>query len=63
MLSHSPEKRLTTYGIRARPPLDQYTDTVNVNDQWHFELPPLRRDSNKTSSHSTSSSAESWEQV
>lgn len=62
MLSHSPEKRPTTYGIRARPPLNQYT-TVNVNDQWHFELPPLRRDSSKTSSLSSSSSVESWEKV
>jgi len=62
MLSHCPEKRPTTYGIRARPPLNQYTKNVNVDDQWHFDLPPLRRDSSKTSSISSSSTG-SWEQV
>lgn len=62
MLSHRPEKRPTTYGIRARPPLNQHTKNLNEDDQWHFDLPPLRRDSNKTSSIS-SSSTESWEQV
>ena len=62
MLSHCPEKRPTTYGIRARPPLNQYTKNVNVGDKWHFDLPPLRRDSSKTSSVSSSSTG-SWEQV
>ncbi|XP_069671586.1 eukaryotic translation initiation factor 2-alpha kinase isoform X4 [Periplaneta americana] len=63
MLSHSPEKRPTTYGIRAHPPLDQYTNMINMSDQWHFDLPPLRRESSKTSSISNSSSVESWEHV
>jgi hypothetical protein len=62
MLSHCPEKRPTTYGIRARPPLNQYTKTVNMDEQWHFELPSLRRDTNKTPSLSSSSTG-SWEQV
>jgi len=62
MLSHCPEKRPTTYGIRARPPLNQYTKNVNVDDQWHFDLPPLRRELSKTSSISSSSTG-SWEQV
>lgn len=40
MLSHDPNERPTTFGIRAKEPLSH-----QVNDEWHFELPPRRRDS------------------
>ncbi|GLV37655.1 pancreatic eIF-2alpha kinase [Carabus blaptoides fortunei] len=36
MLSANPEKRPTTMGIRARPPLSNSTETCD----YHFELPP-----------------------
>ncbi|KAL0269936.1 UNVERIFIED_CONTAM: hypothetical protein PYX00_007511 [Menopon gallinae] len=50
MLSHSPDERPTTYGVRARL-LKQ-----DFHEQWHFDLPKRRRVSSKTSSTSRSSS-------
>ncbi|XP_063231774.1 eukaryotic translation initiation factor 2-alpha kinase [Bacillus rossius redtenbacheri] len=52
MLSHNPDERPTTYGIRARPPFNQQSAA-----EWHFELPSRRRTS--STNHSTSSSADS----
>ena len=63
MLSHSPENRPTTFGIRARPPFLKDNASANEDSKWHYELPPLKRELSKTSSVSTSSSSESWEQV
>lgn len=40
MLSENPNNRPTTFGIRARPPLQH--DTAQ-NEEWHFELPPRPR--------------------
>lgn len=49
MLSHSPDERPTTIGIRARPPLGPAPTpdgaALAANAQWHFALPPRRRDS------------------
>lgn len=50
MLSKNPDKRPTTYGIRARPPFNETTD-----QNHHFELPPRRRDSQSFSSSNSSS--------
>lgn len=63
MLDENPEKRPTTLGIKARPPLLNY-ETVNgcnikESSKWHFELPQLTRHSSVTSSSST----ESWENI
>lgn len=44
MLSHDPNERPTTFGIRAKEPLAH-----QINDEWHFELPPRRRDSRAAS--------------
>lgn len=44
MLSKKPEERPTTYGIRARPPLNKQEED-QVSSEWHFELPARRRDS------------------
>ncbi|XP_068083730.1 eukaryotic translation initiation factor 2-alpha kinase isoform X2 [Anabrus simplex] len=53
MLSHNPVLRPTTFGIRARPPFSyHYKETTE--EQWHFELPPRRRDSARASSNSSS---------
>uniref|UniRef100_A0A7G3AH43 Putative eukaryotic translation initiation factor 2 alpha kinase pek n=1 Tax=Lutzomyia longipalpis TaxID=7200 RepID=A0A7G3AH43_LUTLO len=41
MLSQEPSKRPTTFGIRARPPLEQ----TDINPQYHFILPPRRQES------------------
>ncbi|KAJ9578241.1 hypothetical protein L9F63_005540 [Diploptera punctata] len=65
MLSHSPEERPTTFGIRARPPLNKDNIMTNEDTRWYFELPPLKREQSMTPSvsTSTSSSSESWEQM
>lgn len=44
MLSKKPEQRPTTYGIRARPPLNKQEEN-QVNPEFHFELPTRRRES------------------
>lgn len=51
MLSKNPNERPTTYGIRARPPFVESTETT-----YHFELPPRRRESQTFSSGFSSSS-------
>ncbi|RZF38282.1 hypothetical protein LSTR_LSTR009005 [Laodelphax striatellus] len=51
MLSHRPEERPTTYGIRAKPPLQKAPPTIDDDVTWHFDL-PLRR---KTSSNNSNS--------
>lgn len=40
MLANVPEKRPTTFGIRARPPLSKFRvfEDSSLQD-WHFELP------------------------
>lgn len=48
MLSSKPEERPTTYGIRARPPLNKHDE---VSTEWHFELPTRRRDSQRSNSN------------
>ncbi|XP_039282758.1 eukaryotic translation initiation factor 2-alpha kinase [Nilaparvata lugens] len=50
MLSHRPEERPTTYGIRAKPPL-QKTPTIDDDVTWHFDL-PLRRKTSSCNSNS-----------
>lgn len=60
MLSHTPEERPTTFGIRARPPLDKFSEgrrPVSGDDDLHFSLPFHV----KTKSFSNSSSVESWD--
>lgn len=44
MLSKKPEERPTTYGIRARPPLNKQEED-QVNPEFHFELPTRRKES------------------
>lgn len=62
MLSHRPEERPTTLGIRAKPPLCQ--DDSCVDQQWHFELPQRKRESSRTSlSNSSSVDSSSWEKI
>ncbi|KAL7303663.1 hypothetical protein TKK_0003807 [Trichogramma kaykai] len=61
MLDSNPERRPTTLGIRARPPLvnksqiltSQSTDD-NTSADWHFELPLMTR--NLSTSNTTSGS-------
>ncbi|KAJ1525913.1 hypothetical protein ONE63_009102 [Megalurothrips usitatus] len=60
MLDHTPEKRPTTFGIRARPPLrNRQPDEMlsDLADEHHFELPTRQRSS--TSVHKLSSSSSS----
>lgn len=52
MLSKKPEERPTTYGIRARPPLNK--DEDQVSSEWHFELPTRRRDSHRSNTNLSS---------
>ncbi|XP_055638305.1 eukaryotic translation initiation factor 2-alpha kinase [Toxorhynchites rutilus septentrionalis] len=85
MLADQPKKRLTTFGIKARPPLKRIhtsksspqfqtvpllenslqLNTTNgsamppepsENNEWHFELPPRRKDSRSYSTTGSSSS-------
>ncbi len=51
MLSQSPFERPTTIGIRSHAPLSEKTST-----EWHFDLPPRRRDSYASSGLSSHSS-------
>lgn len=53
MLAKKPEERPTTYGIRARPPLNKQ-DEDQVSHEWHFELPTRRRDSHRSNSNLSS---------
>ncbi|KAL1461307.1 hypothetical protein WDU94_013214 [Cyamophila willieti] len=57
MLARSPEKRATTYGIRARPPLGDLHPDAKIDQRWHYELPRghLRTPSISKSVSSTSS--------
>ncbi|XP_046996995.1 eukaryotic translation initiation factor 2-alpha kinase-like [Schistocerca americana] len=60
MLSHIPEERPTTFGIRARPPLVKFSEgrwPTSGDDALHFSLPSRM----KTKSFSNSSSVESWD--
>ncbi|XP_026280296.1 eukaryotic translation initiation factor 2-alpha kinase [Frankliniella occidentalis] len=60
MLDHRPEKRPTTFGIRARPPLrNRQTEEIlsDLSEENHFELPTRQRSS--TSIHKLSSSSSS----
>lgn len=62
MLSHNPDERPTTIGIRARPPLRQVQSDSSVDSRTaeHFELPfRHRRDSSISKSSSVSSSFDS----
>lgn len=56
MLDENPNKRPTTLGIKAKPPLQNY-EVVDFNidkdSKWHFELPQLSRHSSVTSSNSS----------
>lgn len=55
MLSQEPSERPTTYGIRARPPLQQ----TDINPLYHFVLPPRRLDSRGSTGSSSGLSRES----
>lgn len=46
MLSDRPQERPTTFGIRARPPLN-YSESQSA--EFHFELPSRRKDSRSVS--------------
>lgn len=45
LLDENPNKRPTTLGIKAKPPLLNYEIAngrgINENTKWHFELPQL----------------------
>ncbi|KAJ6635912.1 Eukaryotic translation initiation factor 2-alpha kinase [Pseudolycoriella hygida] len=53
MLSKSPLKRPTTIGIRSHAPLSEPTSS-----EWHFDLPPRRRDSHASICLTNSSSSD-----
>uniref|UniRef100_A0A1L8DRY1 non-specific serine/threonine protein kinase n=1 Tax=Nyssomyia neivai TaxID=330878 RepID=A0A1L8DRY1_9DIPT len=55
MLSQDPCNRPTTFGIRARPPLEQ----TEINPQYHFVLPPRRQESRSSTGSSSGLSRES----
>lgn len=63
MLDSNPEKRPTTLGIKARPPLTRYplsngyNSSGNNDSKWHFESPQLSRHSSNTNS----SGSDSWD--
>ncbi|KAL2742325.1 eukaryotic translation initiation factor 2-alpha kinase isoform X1 [Vespula maculifrons] len=61
MLDERPEKRPTTLGIKARPPLLYYGKEngfkTNESSKWHFELPQFAKYSSVTSSSSSSNSS------
>lgn len=53
MLSKSPDSRPTTFGLMCRPPLNQLESAKSFmeqtdHQQYHFELPPRRRDSHRS---------------
>uniref|UniRef100_A0A182PE01 PRKR-like endoplasmic reticulum kinase n=1 Tax=Anopheles epiroticus TaxID=199890 RepID=A0A182PE01_9DIPT len=83
MLSESPNKRPTTFGIKAHPPFKRMPSNKSTNslgivdetlvvnggpgstngsfesedgDEWHFELPPRRKDSRTYSTSGSSGS-------
>ncbi|KAK2583655.1 hypothetical protein KPH14_009590 [Odynerus spinipes] len=60
MLDERPEKRPTTLGIKAKPPLLNYERengySINESSKWHFELPQLTRHPSVTSSSSSNES-------
>ncbi|XP_035719157.1 eukaryotic translation initiation factor 2-alpha kinase-like [Vespa mandarinia] len=60
MLDERPEKRPTTLGIKARPPLSHYGKKngfrINESSEWHFELPQLARYSSVTNGSSNNES-------
>lgn len=59
MLDERPEKRPTTLGIKAKPPLLNYEKehgySINESSKWHFEMPQMIRHSSITNSSSSSS--------
>lgn len=61
MLSHNPDERPTTIGIRARPPLRQVQSDSSLDTRTaeHFELPFHRRNSSISKSNSVSCSFDS----
>ncbi|KAI5706548.1 hypothetical protein M8J75_009218 [Diaphorina citri] len=57
MLASSPDKRVTTYGIRARAPLGDLHPDNKIDPRWHYELPRGHlRTPSFGKSHSSSSS-------
>lgn len=58
MLDENPNKRPTTLGIKAKPPLLNYEManglSINENIKWHFELPQLTRISSVISNNNES---------
>ena len=64
MLDENPNKRPTTLGIKARPPLSNLKTAnelgVNEDTKWHFELPQISRHSSVSNSNGSS---ESWENI
>ncbi|OAD62097.1 Eukaryotic translation initiation factor 2-alpha kinase 3 [Eufriesea mexicana] len=59
MLDENPNKRPTTLGIKANPPLSNYEIAnglgINENTKWHFDLPQLTRHSSVISNSSSES--------
>lgn len=56
MLDKDPNKRPTTLGIKAKPPLQNYervSFNIDTDSKWHFELPQLSRHSSVTNSSSS----------
>lgn len=58
MLDENPNKRPTTLGIKAKPPLLNYEManglSINENTKWHFELPQLTQISSVISNNNES---------
>lgn len=64
MLDHRPEKRPTTFGIRARPPLrNRQSDEIlsDLSEEYHFELPARQRSASSSMHKLSSSSSSSME--
>lgn len=59
MLDENPNKRPTTFGIKAKAPLlnDEIANGFGTSEdtKWHFELPQLTRHSSVISSSSSDS--------
>lgn len=61
MLDEDPAKRPTTFGIKARLPLQNYETAgfnIDIDSKCHFELPQLIRNSSMSSSNNNSESSE-----
>ncbi|KAL6422966.1 hypothetical protein ACFW04_010458 [Cataglyphis niger] len=61
MLDEDPAKRPTTFGIKARLPLQNYETAefnIDIDSRCHFELPQLIRNSSMSSSNNNSESSE-----